>query len=791
MTAAAVPPARGPRPRTVVHLITTLTQGGAERVLSEVVPRPGEDGEDGAPERHVVVSLAPGGMFADVLHERGVEVRDLGMRPGRDLVRGVRRLATLLRELRPALVVAWMYHACLVASLAAALAGRSGAPTGTRRAPVAWMLRGSLHTRAGLPWHTRTIVRLLALVSRRPRALAPASMTVNSRTGLVHHDDAGYRPRRWTLLVNGVDDRAFRPDPDDRRGVRAELGIADGTVAVVMVARRHPQKDHGTLLAALDLAAARCAASPGSPAVTAMLVGTGTDALDGTTPGGVRVIGLGERTDVPRLLRGADLVVSSSRTEGLPNALLEAMASGLPAVATAVGDCADVVGDAGSVVPVADPSALGAAIAAIALAPAADRLRLAERARRRARERFGLARARLEYRALWDPAATARAHATRPVRVAHVIARMNVGGPARILEGLLDAVDPALVEQTLITGEVGPGEEDWLRLRDVADPRVRRVPSFGRAVDPIADLRTLRRLTGELRRLAPDVVQTHTAKAGLLGRLAARRAGVPHLVHTYHGHTLHGYFARPVAAAFTWIERRLARRTDRLLAVGARVRDDLLAAGVGRPEQYALLPPGVPEPSPLDRTDARAGLGLPVDAEVVAFVGRLTAVKRPDRFVAAAHRVAADRPGTVFVVAGDGELGDEVAAAAAAGPADVRLLGWRRDVDDVLAAADVVVLTSDNEGMPLTLIEAAMAGRACVTTAVGSTAEVVLDGRTGRVVGTEVEAVASAVRELLADPVRRERMGTAARAHARTAFGLTALAERMTALHRGPADLPR
>ncbi|MGA1077407.1 MAG: hypothetical protein ACO3VG_00240, partial [Nitriliruptoraceae bacterium] len=88
MAAAAAPPAPGPRPRTVVHLITTLTQGGAERVLSEVVPRPGELGEDGAAERHVVVSLAPGGMFADVLRERGVEVRDLGMRPGRDLVRG-------------------------------------------------------------------------------------------------------------------------------------------------------------------------------------------------------------------------------------------------------------------------------------------------------------------------------------------------------------------------------------------------------------------------------------------------------------------------------------------------------------------------------------------------------------------------------------------------------------------------------------------------------------------------------------------------------------------------------
>ncbi len=786
MGAAAAPPAPAGGPRTVVHLITTLTQGGAERVLSEVVTRPGERGEDGVDERHVVVSLAPGGMFADVLRERGVEVRDLGMRPGRDLVRGTRRLATVLRELRPTLVVAWMYHACLLATAAVAVAGRRGAPSGRPRASVAWLLRGSLHTRAGLPWHTRLVIRLLARLSRRPRWLAPDVVAVNSRAGLAHHDRAGYRPRRWRVLTNGVDTTAFAPDAADRAAVRAELGISAGTVLAVTVARRHPQKDHAGLLAAADVAATACRAA-GGPDLAVALVGTRTEELTGTTPVGVTVRGLGERRDVARLLRGADLVVSASLTEGLPNALLEATASGLPPVATDVGDCREVVGDAGRLVPPADPAALGAAIAELCLLPASDRRELGARARRRTVARYGVGRARREYRALWDPAA-ARAVATdRPVRVAHVIARMNVGGPARILAGLLEAVDPDVLDQTLITGEVGPGEEDWFRLQGGEDARVRRVPSFGRAVAPVADLRTLRRLTAELRRLAPDVVQTHTAKAGLLGRVAARRAGVPHLVHTFHGHTLHGYFPRAVTAVFTALERRQARRTDRLLAVGARVRDELLAAGVGRPEQYEVLPPGVAIPPDVDRDDARRELGLPDAAAVVTFVGRLTAVKRPDRFIDAAHRVAAARPGTVFVVAGDGELADEVRAAAAAGPADVRLLGWRPDVDTVLAAADLVVLTSDNEGMPLSLIEAAMAGRACVTTDVGGAGEVVADGTTGRVVATDTTAVADAILELLGDADRLAAAGAAARDHARLRFGLPGLAERVVAVHRGLA----
>jgi len=784
--AAPAPPAAGPRPRTVLHLITTLTQGGAERVLSEVVPRPDARGEDGADERHVVVSLAPGGMFAEVLRERGVEVRDLGMRPGRDLVAGTRRLATVLRELRPTLVVAWMYHACLLATAAAAVAGRRGAPSDRPRATVAWLLRGSLHTRAGLPWHTRLVIRLLARLARRPRWLAPDVVAVNSRAGLAHHDRAGYRPRRWRILTNGVDTTAFAPDATDRAAVRADLGVGEDTVLAITVARRHPQKDHAGLLAAADVAAATCRAA-GGPDLAVVLVGTGTEGLTGTTPAGVTVRGLGERRDVARLLRGADLVVSASLTEGLPNALLEAMASGLPPVATDVGDCREVVGDAGRLVPAADPAALGAAIAELCLLPASDRRELGARARRRTEARYGVGRARREYRALWDPAAARGVAAARPVRVAHVIARMNVGGPARILAGLLEAVEPDVLDQTLITGEVGPGEEDWFRLRGGEDARVRRVPSFGRAVAPVADLRTLRRLTAELRRLAPDVVQTHTAKAGLLGRVAARRAGVPHLVHTFHGHTLHGYFPRAVTAVFTALERRLAPRTDRLLAVGARVRDELLAAGVGRPGQYEVLPPGVAVPPDVDRDGARQELGLPGGAAVVAFVGRLTAVKRPDRFIAAAHRVAAAHPRTVFVVAGDGELADEVRAAAAAGPADVRLLGWRPDVDTVLAAADLVVLTSDNEGMPLSLIEAAMAGRACVTTDVGGAGEVVEDGTTGRVVATDAAAVADAILELLGDADRLTAAGAAARDHARRRFGLPALAERVVAVHRGLA----
>lgn len=765
-------------PTTVVHLITTLAQGGAERVLSQVVPRPGDvphDPTGRALERHVVVTLVDGGMFADELTAAGVEVRGLGMRPGRDVLRGTLRLAALLRALRPTLVVSWMYHACFLALLARPLAGPA------RRARVVWNLRGSLHTVDGLPRSTRLLVRLLAWRSGQPDAIA-----INSRTGRGHHIAAGYRPRRWVLLPNGCDTLRFHPDHADRATVRAELGIPDDAVVAITVARVHPQKDHGTLLSAMR------AAHAADPALMLLLVGTGTEVMTARTPEALRVDGLGERRDVERLLRAADVVVSSSTTEGLPNALLEAMASGLVPVATDVGDCRVVVGDTGTIVPAHDVDALAAAIAQVARMDTAQRRTLGGRARERVERGYGLAAARAEYRALWDADVAARLAAdprtTGPLHVVHVIARMNVGGPARIIAGLLADLDPSLVRQTLITGEVGPDEEDWSAVRDpwlAADARVIRLTGLGRAIAPLRDLRTRRTLTALLRQLAPDVVITHTAKAGQLGRTAALRAGVPHVVHTFHGHTLHGYFPRPVTALFTHLERRLARRTDDLLAVGARVRDELLAAGIGTPDQYTVLPPGTADEGVGDRAAARRALALPDDVAVVAFVGRLSGVKRPDRFLAAAEQVAAARPATVFLVVGDGD--ERARLEVLPRRADVRFLGWRGDVGTIHAAADVVVVTSDNEGMPVTLIEAAMAGRACVTTDVGSAGEVVLDGRTGRVVAREPGAVAAAITALLEDDVAREQAGAAARAHARANFAVEALSDRLLlVLRRGP-----
>jgi glycosyltransferase involved in cell wall biosynthesis len=358
------------------------------------------------------------------------------------------------------------------------------------------------------------------------------------------------------------------------------------------------------------------------------------------------------------------------------------------------------------------------------------------------------------------------------VRVVHIIGRMNVGGPAALVTELLGNLE---ADVHLLVGAVDTDEADYLLLR-APTVDVIRVPGLGRAVRPTDDMRALAGLVRHLSQLRPDIVHTHTAKAGALGRTAAAVVGVRFRVHTFHGHLLHGYFSPPVTRGVNGVERTLATVTDRLVAVGRSVRDELLGARIGRPDQYVVIPPGVPPPAssprPAARAAARAALGLAADGPVVAFVARLARVKRPDRMIA----VARDVPEATFVVAGDGPLRRELQSSA---PSNVRFLGWRADMDNVYASADLILSTSDNEGMPVSLIEAAMGGVPAVATDVGSTGEVVVDTVTGLTVAANAPSLVGAVRELLGDENRCRHMGATARDRAVDLFSVA----RMTTAH--------
>jgi glycosyltransferase involved in cell wall biosynthesis len=295
---------------------------------------------------------------------------------------------------------------------------------------------------------------------------------------------------------------------------------------------------------------------------------------------------------------------------------------------------------------------------------------------------------------------------------------------------------------------------------------------LGREVSPLDDLVALARMVQLVRRQKPDVVHTHMAKAGTVGRLAARICGVPLVVHTYHGHVFHGYFSPLKTRVFLTIERALGMATNRLIVVGDGQRDEIASFGVAPRQKLVPIRLGLELGQFLDveryRGELRAELGAGPETPLIGIVARLVPIKAHEVFFTAAARVRAAIPDARFLVVGDGERRDELATIVAqlGLEQNVTWLGWRRDMPRVYADLDVVALTSRNEGSPVSLIEALASARPVVSTAVGGVPEVVLDNETGLTVPVgDTIALADAVQRLIKDRQLAQRLGKAGRHH--------------------------
>ena len=367
-----------------------------------------------------------------------------------------------------------------------------------------------------------------------------------------------------------------------------------------------------------------------------------------------------------------------------------------------------------------------------------------------------------------------------------IIARMNVGGPAVIVAELMRGLDASKFEQVLVTGYCDVNEADYLD--EVAtDIKATRIAGLGRSISLVTDLRAFIGLVVMIKKLQPDVIHTHTAKAGVLGRLASIIAGRGAIrIHTFHGHLLHGYFSGWKTQLVIAIEKALAARTHHLIAIGTVVKNDLLAAGIGKPAQFSVFFPGLPEPKRFERAELRKELELDPATIYCTFVGRLTQIKRPDRLLDVAAELVKQNVAVHFLVAGEGELFESSRARATAKKLPITFLGWRKDIDQLFAASDIAILTSDNEGIPLTLIQGAQAGLPIVAPAVGSISDIVEDAKTGFLTAPTASAMAARVIELAADSQLRNQLGTAGRERAHRYFSL----ERMLRDHTGIYNAP-
>jgi glycosyltransferase involved in cell wall biosynthesis len=295
------------------------------------------------------------------------------------------------------------------------------------------------------------------------------------------------------------------------------------------------------------------------------------------------------------------------------------------------------------------------------------------------------------------------------------------------------------------------------------------------------DVKALVKLYSLIRRERPHIVHTHTAKAGFLGRIAARLAGVPVIVHTFHGHVLNGYYGPVKNWLLRRIERSLAAISDRLVTVSEQVKVELVAHGVARAEMIAVIPLGFDlEPfleSHVQRGEFRRELGLADEIRLVGIVGRLFPIKNHRLFLDAAAKIAAQHP-TRFVIVGDGALRSALEQQAREmGIVDrVLFTGWRRDLPRIYADLDVLVVSSDNEGTPVSAIEAMAAGCPVVATRVGGLPDLINDSTIGRLVPPrDADALASAVLDLIHSPKAARELGRNAREAVRKRFAVTRL----------------
>lgn len=752
----------------VMHVISGLLHGGAETVLFRLATAPG------GTVRHTVVSMRGEGVMGARLREAGVEVICLDMQGWTGNVHGLWRLYRLLRERRPDVVQTWMYHADLIAGLVARLAGIRA---------VAWGVRNS---GVSLGESSRSS-RIAAWACARVSAWVPGVIVACARKAAEVHRAWGYRADRVLVVPNGYDLDVWHPDAAGVAELRARWGVPEGAPLLGSVARWNPLKDHENLLAALALSVRthldlRC-----------VLIGLGMSRDNADLIAMARHYGLldhliflGRRDDVPVLMRALDIHVLSSKAEGFPNVVSEAMASGVACVVTDVGDAADIVGEHGWVVPPGDASALAGAIDQ-AVEAVRDPQWPARRdaARASVERRYSLRTMVDRYETVWRRLA-ADFPAAGPGRGA--ADAVISAAPASAPRLLFFITNPAfLVSHRLPVALAARDAGYEVHVASMGGPAVAQLEALGlthhvlplsrTSMRPWTEARSLWAIWRLFRRVRPDLVHAVTLKSVLYGGIASRLAGVPAYVAAISGLGyvfIQGSGARAALKRLALVLYRLAlgHANSRVIFQNASDRDVLVQAAAVRPEQVVMV-----RGSGVD-LDRFAPAPWPDGPVTVAMASRLLHDKGVREFVEAARLSASRGEGLRWRLAGS--LDPENPASVTASELEawraggmIEYVGECADVAGFYAQAHIVTLPSYREGLPKSLIEAAACGRPVVTTDVPGCRDAIEPGVSGVLVPPrDARALAAAVAALAEDEALRTRMGDAGRALAERDFGL-------------------
>jgi len=350
---------------------------------------------------------------------------------------------------------------------------------------------------------------------------------------------------------------------------------------------------------------------------------------------------------------------------------------------------------------------------------------------------------------------------------------MNTGGAARLIDSLSQGFHESKeIDHVLVVGSIASSEQDFLENKNPIY-RLIEVPSLGKSISLFSDIKAFWKLVQIIKTESPQIVHTHLAKAGLIGRIAARLANRKIIIiHTVHGHLYKGYFNKFFTTVLVIIEKLLTSITNQLIFTGPGVKAAVNEMGIGRNTPTAIIEPGIEK------------LNLSDSVFVIGFAGRLTKIKRLDRLFDAIEIVQTKLPSTEVLVAGGGELSDWCVSEVKRRNLLVRLLGWQKDITHVISASDLWVLTSDNEATPLSILEAAFGAVPSVACNVGDVSHAIVDGKTGLVVDADPEALAGGIVMLGKNTELLYQMGTEAKLRANSLFAAQIMIERHLALYQ-------
>jgi glycosyltransferase involved in cell wall biosynthesis len=372
---------------------------------------------------------------------------------------------------------------------------------------------------------------------------------------------------------------------------------------------------------------------------------------------------------------------------------------------------------------------------------------------------------------------------TTPIRILRIIARMNVGGPAVQICNLMNKLDRGLFEQLLVTGYCGEGEKEYLEGEKV-DFQIHRIRELGVSINFLRDLVAILKIIKIIYKFKPDIIHTHTAKAGFMGRIA----GIMYprsikIIHTFHGHLLYGYFPKWKTKLIISAEVILGYFTDFLIAVGETVKEELISVGVGNQRKFLVINPGIEEIPRLEKKAWVKKFNLPEDKFIIAFVGRLTKIKRIDRLVEVIKLAKKELNTVHFIIAGGGIEEEYLKRQVEDFHLPVTYVGWIKSLNEITCLADAYILTSDNEGTPISLIQAMIAGIPIISTDVGSVSDVVENGVSGILTKANPEELFQAVKIISTNQEKYRFFSTNSRQIGLSKFSLEKFVEKYSELY--------